>query len=100
MSQRINPIGPTDRGAMPVQRVERRKPTPEEHEAGDGREAFDEQLEREMRDRGKRPPAEEPAVHVDLSTDRAPRGGAAGSRDGNPPPQADRGDGPHIDVSV
>ena len=52
MSQRISPIGPNDRGAMPVQRVERRKRTPEEHQPDDGHEVFDEELEREMRDRG------------------------------------------------
>ncbi len=87
MSQRINPIGPNDRGAMPVQRVERRKRTPEEHQPDDGHEVFDEELEREMRDRGTHraiaptpPPGPQPQPPHRL-----------------PPPE----DGhPHIDVSV
>lgn len=94
MSQRINPIGPNDRGAMPVQRVERRKRTPEEHQPDDGHEVFDEELEREMRDRGaKRPIAPTPPP----VPPPASRSGEAGSRDGHPAPPDDR---PHIDVSV
>lgn len=87
MSQRINPIGPNDRGAMPVPRVERRKPTPEEHQAGDGHEPFDEELEREMRDRGaKRPIAPVPPSAAEPVQPKR-----------LPPPH----DGlPHIDVSV
>ena len=95
MSQRINPIGPNDRGAMPVQRVERRKRTPEEHQPDDGHEVFDEELEREMRERGthraKAPTPEPPP---------ASRSGEAGPRDGDPAPPDDRDDRPHIDISV